>query len=116
MEQKILCATFLEAVLRSYEDPKSRGGARGKEEMQLNKRTAEQLRRDYPDYVPLDVAAKYLGVSRRQLSWLIAEGRAPYASIGGNIGKRQRYVRVYTEPLIDLLCGGDDIDQDDTDQ
>lgn len=84
--------------------------------MLLNKRTAEQLRRDYPDYVPLDVAAKYLGVSRRQLSWLIAEGWAPYASIGGNIGKKQRYVRAYTEPLIDLLCGGDDIDQDDNGQ
>ena len=120
MEQKILCATFLEAVLRFYEDPKNRdalsGGVREKEEMLLNKRTAEQLRRDYPDYVPLDVAAKYLGVSRRQLSWLIAEGRAPYASIGGNIGKKQRYVRVYTEPLIDLLCGSDHIDQDDIDQ
>lgn len=51
-----------------------------------------------------------------QLSWLIAEGRAPYASIGGNIGKKQRYVRVYTEPLIDLLCGSDHIDQDDIDQ
>ena len=105
MEQKILCAKFLEAVLRSYEDPKSRGSARGKEETRLDKRTAEQLRRNCPDYVPLDVAAKYLGVSRRQLSWLIAEGREPYASVGGNIGKKQRYARVYTEPLIALLCG-----------
>ena len=71
----------------------------------MDKRTAEQLRRNCPDYVPLDVAAKYLGVSRRQLSWLIAEGREPYASVGGNIGKKQRYARVYTEPLIALLCG-----------
>lgn len=71
----------------------------------MDKRTAEQLRRNYPDYIPLDVAAKYLGVSRRQLSWLIAEGREPYASVGGNIGKKQRYARVYTEPLIALLCG-----------
>ena len=79
--------------------------------MQLNKRTAEQLRRDYPDHVPLDVAAKYLGVSRRQLSWLIAEGREPYASIGDNIGKKQldggvsilakgRTLFPETEPLI----------------
>lgn len=71
----------------------------------MDKRTAGQLRRDYPNYVPLDVAAKYLGVSRWQLSWLIAEGREPYASVGGNIGKKQRYVRVYTEPRIALLCG-----------
>ena len=56
MEQKILCAKFLEAVLRSYEDPKSRGSARGKEDTRLDKRTAGQLRRDYPNYVPLDVA------------------------------------------------------------
>ena len=77
----------------------------------MNKRTAEQLRRDYPDHVPLDVAAKYLGVSRRQLSWLIAEGREPYASIGDNIGKKQldggvsilakgRTLFPETEPLI----------------
>ena len=32
------------------------GGARGKEETRLDKRTAGQLRRDYPNYVPLDVA------------------------------------------------------------
>ena len=79
--------------------------------MQLNKRTAEQLRRDYPDHVPLDVAAKYLGVSHRQFSWLIAEGREPYASTGGNIGKKQldggvsilakgRTLFPETEPLI----------------
>ena len=105
MEQKILCAKFLEAVLRSYEDPKSRGGARGKEDTRLDKRTAGQLRRDCPNYVPLDVATKYLGVSRRQLSWLIAKRRESYASVGGNIGKKQRYVRVYTEPLNALLCG-----------
>lgn len=77
----------------------------------MDKKTAQQLRRDYPNHVPLDVASAYLGVSPRQLSWLIAEGREPYASIGGNIGKKQRYARVYTEPLIALLCSSDDADQ-----
>lgn len=76
----------------------------------MDKKTAQQLRRDYPNHVPLDVASAYLGVSSRQLSWLIAEGREPYASIGGNIGKKQWYARVYTEPLIALLCSSDDAD------
>lgn len=62
-----------------------------------------KLRKEYPNHVPVKVAASYLGVSYRQLSWLVAEGREPYASIGGNIGTRQRYIRIYTEPLIALL-------------
>ena len=80
-----------------------RSGTQGKEEMPTDKKTADRLRKEYPNYVPLSVAAPYLGVSPRQLSWLVAEGRQPFASIGSNIGTRQRYVRIYTEPLIALL-------------
>ncbi len=73
--------------------------------MQTDSKLADTLRQRYPNHVPLDVAGKLLGVSKRQLSWLIAEGREPFASIGANIGTTQRYVRVYTEPLISLLSG-----------
>lgn len=76
---------------------------RGKEELLTDRKTAAKLRKEYPDHVPVKVAASYLGVSHRQLSWLVAEGREPYASIGGNIGTKQRYIRIYTEPLIALL-------------
>lgn len=62
-----------------------------------------KLRKEYPNYVPVKVAAVYLGVSARQLSWLEAERRQFYASIGGNIGINHKYVRIYTEPLIALL-------------
>ena len=73
----------------------------------MDKRTVEMLRREYPNHVPLDVAATLLGVSRKQLSWLVTDGRQPFASLGANIGVRQRYVRIYTERLINFLCGGD---------
>lgn len=73
----------------------------------MDRKTAERLRREYPNHVPIDVAASFLGVSSRQLSWLVAEGREPFASIGANIGVRQRYIRIYTEPLISLLCSRD---------
>ena len=73
----------------------------------MDKKTAERLRREYPNHVPIDVAASFLGVSSRQLSWLVAEGREPFASIGANIGVLQRYIRIYTEPLISLLCSRD---------
>ena len=66
----------------------------------MGPKEAEMLRQMYPDYIPLKVAARYLGVSPRQLSKLIAEGREPFKHIGGNIGTRQKYVRVYTERLI----------------
>ena len=77
--------------------------------MPTDRKTAMKLRKEYPNYVPVKVAAFYLGVSARQLSWLVAEGRQPYASIGGNIGTNQKYIRIYTEPLIALLSeqGGD---------
>lgn len=71
----------------------------------MDKRTADQLRKQYPHYIKLDEAGKYLGVSPRQLSKLIAEGREPFASIGANIGTKQRYTRVYTERLIAYLNG-----------
>lgn len=71
----------------------------------MDKKTADQLRKEYPNYIKLDVASKYLGVSPRQLSKLIAEGREPFASIGANIGTTQRYTRIYTEPMIALLSG-----------
>ena len=77
--------------------------------MPTDRKTVMKLRKEYPNYVPVKVAAIYLGVSARQLSWLVAEGRQPYASIGGNIGTNQKYIRIYTELLIALLSeqGGD---------
>ena len=77
----------------------------GKEEFFLDKRTAANLRQMYPNYIPLKAASELLGVSLRQLSRLIAEGREPYCLLGGNIGTRQRYVRIYTERLIAYLNG-----------
>ena len=66
----------------------------------MDPKEAEMLWEKYPNHVPLKVAAKYLGVSPRQLSKLIAEGREPFKYIGANIGTKQKYVRVYTERLI----------------
>lgn len=71
----------------------------------MPKQTADKLRKEYPYYVPLDIASKLLGVSPRQLSRLVAEGREPFCLIGANIGTRQRYVRIYTERLIAYLNG-----------
>ena len=75
----------------------------------MDRKTANKLRQEYPNHVPLKVAAAFFGVSPRQLSWLIAERREPFASIGANIGTRQKYIRIYTEPLIRYLsCEGTD--------
>jgi len=63
--------------------------------MHVNQKTADMLREKYPNHVKLDVAGELLGVSPRQLSKLIAEGREPFASLGANIGIKQKYVRVY---------------------
>lgn len=71
----------------------------------MDKQTEDRLRRQYPNHVPLDVEAKLLGASRRQLSFLVAEGREPFCLIGANIGTTQRYVRIYTERLIAYLNG-----------
>jgi hypothetical protein len=51
------------------------------------------------------MAADYLGMSPRKLSELIAAGRKPYADLGGNIGTKQKYIRVYTARLIAYLNG-----------
>lgn len=71
----------------------------------MDKKTAERLRQEYPNHVPLDVEAKLLGVSRRQLSFLVSEGREPFCLLGANIGTNQRYTRIYTERLIAYLIG-----------
>ena len=71
----------------------------------MDQKTADMLREKYPNHIPLEEASKYLGVSPRQLSRLIAEGREPYSLLGGNIGTRQKYVRVYAERLIAYLRG-----------
>lgn len=41
----------------------------------MDRKTANKLRQEYPNHVPLKVAAAFFGVSPRQLSWLIAERR-----------------------------------------
>ena len=71
----------------------------------MNQREADMLREEHPNFVPLEVADEYLGMSPRKLSDLIAAGRKPYADPGGNIGTRQRYIRVYTARLIAYLNG-----------
>lgn len=71
----------------------------------MDKKTVDQLRRQYPNHLPLNVAGQLLNVSPRQLSRLVAEGREPFAFIGANIGIKQRYVRIYTERLIAFLNG-----------
>ena len=71
----------------------------------MDRKMAAKLRTEYPNHVPMSIAAQLLGVSERQLAKLVAEGREPFASIGANIGSRQRYVRIYTERLIAYLSG-----------
>ena len=71
----------------------------------MDQREADKLREEHPNFVPLKVAADYLGMSPRKLSELIAAGRKPYADIGGNIGTKQRYIRIYTERLIAFMNG-----------
>ena len=71
----------------------------------MDQREADMLREKYPNFIPLKVAAKYLGVSPRQLSKLIAAGRKPFAAIGANIGTNQKYIRIYTERLIAYMNG-----------
>ena len=73
----------------------------------MTDRQAEILLEKYPVYLPKQVAAQLLGVSPRQLSWLVSEGRQPFASFGADIGTKQRYVRIYTRPLIRYLRGSE---------
>ncbi len=71
----------------------------------MNQRTADMLREKYPNHIPLKEALKYLGMSPRQLSRLIADGREPFSYIGANIGTNQSYARIYTERMIAYLNG-----------
>ncbi len=71
----------------------------------MDSKVANKLRRGYPNFTPLRVASELLGVSPRQLSRLVAEGREPFCLLGANIGIRQRYIRIYTERLIAYLNG-----------
>ncbi len=69
--------------------------------------TLRDLCAQYPVHMPLRFAAPLLGLSPRQLSRLIAEGREPFRALGANIGLRQNYVRVYTGRLVRYLSGAD---------
>ena len=71
----------------------------------MDQREADKLREEHPNFVPMKVAAEYLGMSPRKLSDLIAAGRKPYADLGGNIGTWQKYIRVNTARLIAYLNG-----------
>lgn len=72
----------------------------------MDNKTANRLRREFPNFIPLKVASELLGVSPRQLSKLVAEGREPFCLLGANIGTHQRYIRIYTKRLIAYLNGG----------
>ena len=71
----------------------------------MNKQTADMLLEKYPVHIPLKVASKYLGISQRTLSRLIAENREPISQIGVNIGTNQTYVRIFTKRMICYLDG-----------
>lgn len=71
----------------------------------MQKQLITRLRQEYPNHVPLGIAAPLLGVSERQLAKLVADGRKPFADIGANIGVHQRYIRIYTERLIAYISG-----------
>lgn len=71
----------------------------------MDNKVANKLRQEYPNYTPLKVASELLGVSSRQLSKLVAEGRKPFCLLGGNISTSQKYIRIYTERLIAYLNG-----------
>ena len=55
----------------------------------MDNKAMNKLRREYPNYTPLKVASELLGVSPRQLSKLVAEGREPFCLLGANIGTRR---------------------------
>ncbi len=71
----------------------------------MDQKTADMLRDKYPNHIPLSEASKFLGVSPRQLSRLVAEKREPFCLIGAHIGTKQKYVRIYTERMIAYLSG-----------
>ena len=45
----------------------------------MDNKATNKLRREYPNFTPLKVASELLGVSPRQLSKLVVEGRNPAA-------------------------------------
>ena len=73
----------------------------------MDKSTVNNLLAQYPNWIPLKAASKILGVSPRQLTALIASGREPYCKIGANIGIKQNYTRIYTDRLLNYVCGED---------
>ena len=71
----------------------------------MDERMEKMLREKYPNHIPLKVASKFLAVSPRQLSKLIADERKPFCEIGANIGTKQKYDRIYTGRMIKYLKG-----------
>ena len=67
----------------------------------------QSLLKQYPNWMPVTAAATLLGLSPRQLSRLIIQGREPFCSIGADIGVGQHYCRVYTQRLVRYLYGED---------
>ena len=50
--------------------------------MPVDNKATNKLRREYPNFTPLKAASELLGVSPRQLSKLVAEGRKPFCLLG----------------------------------
>jgi transposase len=73
----------------------------------MTQKSIETLLEQYPNWLPVKEAAQLLGVSPRQLSRLITEGREPFCSLGADIGVGQHYCRVYTPRLVRYLSGQD---------
>ena len=70
-------------------------------------KSLQTLLEQYPNWLPIAKAAPLLGVSPRQLSRLITDGREPFCSLGADIGVGQHYCRVYTRRLVRYLSGED---------
>lgn len=73
----------------------------------MNLMELKRITEQYPNWIPLKEAAPLLGVSPRQLTRLIADGREPFASLGADIGVNQHYCRIYTNRLVKYLSGED---------
>ena len=84
---------------------RSENGMQRKEAKSMDERMEKMLREKYPNHIPLKVASKFLAVSPRQLSKLIADERKPFCEIGANIGTKQKYARIYTGRMIKYLKG-----------
>jgi len=73
----------------------------------MQTQSPQSLQARYPYWMPIKEAAPLLGVSPRQLSRLIVDGREPFCSIGADVGVGQHYCRVYTNRLMRYLSGED---------